>query len=99
MAKAKPVYVCTACGASQPKWTGQCPDCGAWNTLTETTVRKPAAAVRGSMQPVTAGAHGARVQRLPDIAPETLPRTATGLSELDRLLGGGLVPGSVILIG
>src|SRR5699024_4929500 len=99
MAKAKSVYVCNACGASQPKWAGQCPDCGAWNTLSETTVHKPAAAVRGSMQPVTTGTHGARVQRLPDIAPEAVPRTATGLSELDRVLGGGLVPGSVILIG
>src|SRR5699024_2857186 len=97
-AKPKSIYVCQACGASQPKWAGQCPDCGAWNTLTETVVSRQPAAARGSMQAPPA-LHAPKVQRLPEIAPETLPRTATGMSELDRVLGGGLVPGSVILIG
>src|SRR5699024_2606537 len=99
MAKSKSIYVCEACGASQPKWAGQCPDCGAWNTLTETAAPTPrSTSTRGSMK-AALDTHVARVQRLPDIAPEALPRVATGASELDRVLGGGLVPGSVILIG
>lgn len=97
MAKPKSIYVCQACGASRAKWAGQCPDCGGWNTLAETVAPSPAAA-RGSMSQHR-DIHAARVQRLPEIAPEAVPRTATGLSELDRVLGGGLVPGSVILIG
>src|SRR5699024_8127766 len=99
MAKSKSIYVCEACGASQPKWAGQCPDCGAWNTLTETAAPTPrSTSTRGRMK-AALDTHVARVQRLPDIAPEALPRVATGASELDRVLGGGLVPGSVILIG
>src|SRR5699024_7569606 len=96
MAKQKSVYVCESCGASQPKWAGQCPDCGAWNTMVE-TVAQAAPAGRSALP--TGNASSARVQRLSDIAPEAVPRENTGMSELDRVLGGGLVPGSVILIG
>ena len=93
MAKAKTVYTCNECGASSPKWVGQCPACEAWNTLTETAVvtRLPARAMRAA---ASAGA-----QSLEAVAPSTLARLATGIAELDRVLGGGLVAGSVILIG
>ncbi len=98
MAKSKTVFVCESCGATHPKWSGQCPDCGAWNTLTETVPAapsKPGAAA----PPVSFGDTTPQVQKLNAITPRETPRTPTGLSELDRVLGGGLVPGSVILIG
>lgn len=98
MAKTKTVFVCDACGATHPKWSGQCVDCGAWNTLAESVPAapsKPGAAV----PPVTFGDTTPRVEKLNAIHPREQPRTPTGLSELDRVLGGGLVPGSVILIG
>jgi DNA repair protein RadA/Sms len=89
------VYVCRNCGAAQPKWAGQCGECGAWNSLEETTaaaVARPRA--RGSLA-VPAGA----VQRLDQVAGENTARVQTGLAELDRVLGGGIVAGAVILIG
>jgi DNA repair protein RadA/Sms len=93
MAKAKSIYVCNECGAQSPKWVGQCPACNAWNALVETTVAAPVRATRL----VAAGA--ASVQTLEHIAPERTARLTTGVSELDRVLGGGLVAGSVVLIG
>jgi len=93
MAKAKPVYSCTECGAQAPKWQGQCPQCGAWNTLVE-TLATPAAArfenvagVRSSVTP------------LASVTPSATTRIATGLDEFDRVLGDGLVAGGVILLG
>src|SRR3990167_2146976 len=94
MAKVKSVYTCNECGASSPKWVGQCPSCGAWNTLYETTVA-PAAHTRAGRQ---YGAPAA-VHNLAEGSPEKIARHPTGISELDRVLGGGLVPGSVVLIG
>ncbi|MEL7449570.1 MAG: DNA repair protein RadA, partial [Pseudomonadota bacterium] len=91
MARKKSVYVCSACGAESPKWQGQCPDCGAWNTLTEQAL--PAAGRSVGYAGEVA------VQRLADAADDTDPRIATGMAELDRVLGGGLVTGSVVLIG
>jgi DNA repair protein RadA/Sms len=93
--KTKTSYRCQACGAQQPKWAGQCPDCGAWNSLVET-----AEAARPERRTGYAGAaHAARVERLEDVNPEARARVASGIGELDRVLGGGLVTGSVILIG
>ncbi|MEO1750679.1 DNA repair protein RadA [Thiofaba sp. EF100] len=91
--KPKTQYVCSECGATSPKWAGQCGECGAWNSLTEQAL--PVAALRRGGQ--YAGAEGAR--RLGEVKLEKTPRQATGLDELDRVLGGGLVPGSVILLG
>ena len=94
MAKNKSVYSCTECGASSPKWQGQCPGCGLWNTLVE-TVAEPAA---GANRYATL-AGSARLQQLADIRPRQESRVATGVEEFDRVLGGGLVAGGVVLIG
>lgn len=94
MARAKTQYVCGECGAASPKWAGQCPDCKAWNSLVE-SVAEPAAG--GHRFASLAGT--ARVQALADIRPREEPRLPTGLDEFDRVLGGGLVPGGVVLIG
>jgi DNA repair protein RadA/Sms len=94
MAKAKSLYSCTECGATSPKWAGQCPGCSGWNTLVETVAEQGGAAHRFASLAGTA-----RVQALADIRPREEPRLATGLEEFDRVLGGGLVPGGVVLIG
>jgi DNA repair protein RadA/Sms len=96
MAKAKTLYVCGECGASQPKWSGQCPDCGAWNALSESVSE---AAAAGSRRGGWTGQGSASVIRLDSVRTGDTPRFSSGLSELDRVLGGGLVPGSVVLIG
>jgi DNA repair protein RadA/Sms len=95
------VFVCSACGGETPKWQGQCPACGEWNSLEQRAARRPAPAQgarRGS-----ASAPGARSGAAPvPLAPGKelhLERLASGQSELDRVLGGGLVPGSVTLLG
>ncbi|MFZ5751495.1 MAG: DNA repair protein RadA [Pseudomonadota bacterium] len=87
-----PAFVCSACGALHQKWAGRCDACGAWNSLTEEAAPPPGAAARAAKgRPVALGDLGAT-------EPET-PRTASGMAELDRVLGGGLVPGSAILVG
>jgi DNA repair protein RadA/Sms len=91
MAKSRTVFICQSCGASAPKWSGQCADCGEWNTLVEGVADAPARAARPGP--------GGGVRRLTEVSAEDAPRVATGLDELDRVLGGGLVPGAVILIG
>jgi DNA repair protein RadA/Sms len=97
VAKARAHYACTECGGTTPKWEGRCPHCGAWNTLQEAAPEAPG---RGQ------GTHrfaplapGGAPQRLDDVLTADLPRFATGAAEFDRVLGGGLVPGSVALIG
>ena len=95
MAKAKSVYTCTECGASSPKWQGQCPGCGQWNTLVETVA--DAAAAGGNRYASLAG--GGQLQDLAAIRPREEPRLAVGIEEFDRVLGGGLVAGGVVLIG
>lgn len=95
MAKAKTQYVCTECGASSPKWAGQCGDCGAWNSLTEF---RPAQASPGARSGGYAG-QTTEVVELAAVKAEEADRTPTGIGELDRVLGGGIVPGSVILLG
>ena len=99
MAKAPKIqYQCSDCGASFPKWAGQCADCGAWNTLQE---QVPAAskAAGGRFGGYAGDARSQSVRRLSDVAAERSERISTGLGELDRVLGGGLVLGSVALIG
>ncbi|MBE9610761.1 DNA repair protein RadA [Chitinilyticum piscinae] len=93
MAKSRSVFSCSECGASSPKWQGQCPGCGAWNTLLETVARE-----KGTGRFQSLAADGA-IRQLADVDAAELPRTPTGLAELDRVLGGGLVPGGVVLIG
>lgn len=97
MAKPRTVYACSACGAQAPKWSGQCAECGAWNTLSETVI--PVASVRNIKSGNFAGSESEIIQSLQDVAPNDVQRVSTGLSEFDRVLGGGLVPGSVTLIG
>jgi DNA repair protein RadA/Sms len=99
MSKPKTSYSCRECGASFPKWSGQCPDCSAWNSLEETAAVAPVKAGpkgRGNWT----GTASAEVVRLSEVrAEDTARRLSSGLSELDRVLGGGLVPGSVVLLG
>ena len=101
MAKTKTAYVCTECGAEHSKWQGQCAECGVWNTLSEIVVEPAAKGVAGgARRGGYAGAGDApKVTRLASIATGNEQRSATGIGELDRVLGGGLVAGSVVLIG
>src|SRR5437660_7020560 len=93
MAKPKTAYACTECGGRSSKWQGQCPHCSAWNTLVE-TVATPAA----TRFHAVAGAVG-EVRQLSTVEARVDPRSPTGLEEFDRVLGGGLVPGAVVLLG
>lgn len=98
MAKAKSAFVCNDCGADYSKWQGQCTECGAWNTLSEVRLgsgkSKPRPASRSGFAGSTAS-----VQKLNDIDWVELPRFSSGFGEFDRVLGGGFVPGSAILLG
>jgi DNA repair protein RadA/Sms len=91
MSKLRTSYVCRACGAQAPKWQGQCPGCGDWNTL-ERARSEPAGRAGGY-------SGQARGQRLSAVRGDSMSRASTGVAELDRVLGGGLVPGSVTLVG
>ena len=93
MAKAKTQYTCTECGASEPKWQGQCPSCQAWNTLVETVSEATTQSRFASLAPT------AQLQKLADVEAQDVSRQATGIAEFDRVLGGGLVAGGVVLIG
>jgi DNA repair protein RadA/Sms len=95
MAKARTVFVCQDCGAQQARWLGRCPDCGAWNTLVEERqVAEPKSAA-GRL----AGGERARPAPITALTPASAGRRSSGIGELDRFLGGGVVPGSVVLIG
>jgi DNA repair protein RadA/Sms len=89
MSKVKIAYLCRECGAHSVKWVGQCPDCAAWNTLAETTISAPRPGLKAVTESTT-------VDALPD---DLAYRYATGFAEFDRVLGGGLVPGAVVLLG
>ncbi|WP_427977625.1 DNA repair protein RadA [Agarivorans sp.] len=97
MAKVKTAYVCNDCGADFPRWQGQCSECKAWNTISE--VRLSAAPSRNDRFTGYAGSTAGKVQTLESIDLAELPRFSTGFKEFDRVLGGGVVPGSAILIG
>ncbi|MCE7914316.1 MAG: DNA repair protein RadA [Nitrosomonas sp. PRO4] len=92
MAKQKNVYSCTECGGQTLKWQGQCPHCQAWNTLVETIAEKPVS----RFSPVS---ETGQVQNLSAIEAQEQPRYPTGVEELDRVLGGGMVQGGVVLLG
>jgi DNA repair protein RadA/Sms len=96
MPRATTVHVCSACGAEAPRWLGQCPGCGEWNTLVEEQRSAPAAKGRAA---APARAAAAKPVRLSDVQAVRHVRHTTGIKELDRVLGGGLVPGSLVLIG
>ena len=99
MAKTHSRYVCQACGDAFLRWEGQCRTCGAWNTLVETVVREPARSARAA-GPVAAGLLGRPTpQPLGEVVEPEVPRLSVGIGELDRVLGGGLVPGSLVLVG
>ncbi|MCH4178816.1 MAG: DNA repair protein RadA [Megasphaera sp.] len=94
MAKRKIRYVCSSCGSVSSRWLGRCPQCGEWNTMVEeeqTEVPKAATSVRRSGE-------GSKAASLRDIAMEKMNRIETGIGELDRVLGGGIVPGALILL-
>ena len=96
MAKApKIVYQCTECGGTSPKWVGKCPHCGEWNTLTENLAAPESKNARFQSW----AAETTQVQELSKVTAQEVPREATGMGELDRVLGGGLVDGAVILLG
>ncbi|STV59823.1 DNA repair protein RadA [Klebsiella pneumoniae] len=101
MAKApKRAFVCNECGADYPRWQGQCSACHAWNTITEMRIAASPQVARNERLSGYAGNAGvSKVQKLSDISLEALPRFSTGFKEFDRVLGGGVVPGSAILIG
>ena len=95
MAKTKSVFFCTSCGYETPKWMGRCPSCGAFNTMEE-HIEKPAAA--GKAKPAPVG-QSRKPQRIRDVTTDGEIRFSTGMGELDRVLGGGAVAGSLVLVG
>ncbi|MGE4426692.1 MAG: DNA repair protein RadA [Solirubrobacteraceae bacterium] len=104
MARAATVHVCSACGHETPRWMGQCPGCGEWGTLTEERAPARPAGGRGgrgggSTGRTNGGVPPGRPTPLRDVTAPAVPRLRTGLGEVDRVLGGGLVPGSLVLLG
>ena len=95
MAKVKTVFYCTACGNESPKWQGRCAACGAWNTMQE-HIEKPVAAGKGRSAPVGISR---KPQRIHEVDCDSEIRFSTGIGELDRVLGGGAVAGSLVLVG
>src|SRR4051812_22729486 len=101
MAKVRTQFLCGHCGSLHPKWLGKCPDCGTWDSLQEYKVPTPDAraesrrAVGGDGDVATA----AEAMTLDQIDQADVARTATGIGEFDRILGGGVVPGSAVLVG
>jgi DNA repair protein RadA/Sms len=98
MARPRQIYACSECAAQHAQWHGRCPECGAWSTLVEETVGGNANA-GANLLAAAATARTAKVRSLKNITTDATPRIATGIAELDRVLGGGLVPASVVLIG
>lgn len=94
MAKEKVVYFCTECGYESPKWLGKCPSCNNWNTFTEEILRKSTTKTSSVSRN-----NQAQIKRLDEINITDYKRIDTGISELNRVLGGGIVPGSVVLFG
>src|SRR5688572_93746 len=97
MAKPTTVHVCSECGHSTARWSGRCPGCGEWNTLVEE--RAPTAAPARGSKRGAGGAPAGRPVRLAEVDTTPVPRVSTGIGEFDRVLGGGIVPGSLVLLG
>ncbi len=96
MAQLKKQFVCTNCGNTSLKWQGRCPQCGEWNTLEEQLVRGSS---KGSFGSSGSAAVAGQVQKLSEVSSERQPRFSSGLAEFDQVLGGGIVPGSLMLLG
>ena len=94
MAKNRNIYVCQSCGFESPRWVGKCPNCAAWNSFVEEIAPKTVRASR-----TTRAGESAQPVRLSDVASAPEPRIIAGIPEFDRVLGGGIVPGSVVLVG
>jgi DNA repair protein RadA/Sms len=94
----KTVFVCQECGSQSPKWLGRCSECGAWNSFVEERAQENGGAAPASLRYTLAGATGA-ARLYSDIEIEQHPRLTTGIGEFDRVLGGGVVPGSLVLLG
>jgi len=99
MAKTKTIYTCDECGAQSPQWAGQCKECGQWNTLTETVMEKSSPANAKSASRFSGFAPKATVMPINKVKVDSVSRFLLGVNELDRVLGGGLVPGSIVLLG
>ena len=101
MAKEKTLFTCNACGGTSPRWLGKCPSCGAWNSLVETVAESASGGKNrlGTPQGYAGLANAQPVTPLAAIETQDVARTPSGLSELDRVLGGGVVEGGVVLIG
>lgn len=101
MAKEKTTYVCSECGGTSPRWLGKCPACGAWNTLIEQAAAPAGGGAQNNRfgQSYAALAGSSELAVLAEIEAADVARTATGIEELDRVLGGGIVAGGVTLIG
>ncbi len=95
MAKSKSLYICSECGYESAKWYGKCPGCGEWNTMNEQVVSVSAGSSKAKR---SSGAYAAKVMRLNEISGDIERRISTGVSEFDRVLGGGIVEGSLVLI-
>lgn len=97
MARTKTEYVCQSCGHKVPKWLGKCPECGDWNTFAEEVTRPASSSAKLRSRSNTTAPP--KVMSITDVAPASSTRLGSGIGELDRVLGGGLVPGSLILLG
>src|SRR5436853_1004633 len=100
MAKQKTQFLCNNCGSVHPKWMGKCPDCGTWDALEEykeptVDTRRPTIASTGRTGDLVSAAQAIAIA---DIEDSDVPRTQTGINEFDRILGGGIVPGSAVLV-
>ena len=96
MSPSKSLFVCAACGSQSPKWLGRCPDCGEWNTFAEEAVVQPG---RGATRSTVAALGGSGAKLYAEVDSTVAERLGSGSTELDRVLGGGLVPGSLVLLG
>ncbi len=99
MAKEKTTYICSACGYEAPRWMGKCPGCNSWNTLEEQAPQSAAAVSAAPKALKQRPGTGAKAMRLHEIPEENAARASTGIGELDRVLGGGVVEGSLMLVG
>src|SRR5436309_11854731 len=99
MAKPRTQFLCNQCGSVHPKWVGKCPDCGTWDSLEEYKAPTPDPRAARTAEQTGDLATGGQALALAEIDEADTPRRASGIGEFDRILGGGIVPGSAVLIG